>query len=62
MQRTLRNWLLPMLSRAGLVEGFVLTSTWSTEPHEITITADGLAFLKTYFRNLIQSAPLFQAA
>ena len=62
MQRTLRNWLLPMLSRAGLVEGFVLTTTWSTEPHEIAITEKGLGFLKSYFAELAQTSPLFQTA
>lgn len=60
MQRTLRNWLLPMLSRAGLIEGFVLTTTWSTEPHEIAITPKGLACLKAYFSQLAETAPLFQ--
>ncbi len=60
MQRTLRNWVLPMLSQAGLIDGFVLTTTWSTEPHEIAITDKGLDFLKTYFTELAQASPLFQ--
>ena len=62
MQRTLRNWLLPMLLRAGFIEGFVLTNTWSTEPHEISITDEGLVFLKAYFANLALSCPLYQSA
>jgi len=60
MQRTLRNWLLPMLSQAGLIDGFVLTTTWSTEPHEITITSKGLNLMKSYFGRLTQTSPLFQ--
>lgn len=49
MQRTLRNWLLPLLTDAQWIEGFVLTDDWSSSPHEITITQKGLRAVDNYF-------------
>lgn len=53
MQRTLRNWLLPMLSEAGWIDGFVSTENWSTSPHEIEITDKGIDVVVGYFDRLL---------
>ncbi len=52
MQRSLRNWLLPLLTEAGWIEGFALTEAWSTSPHEISITAKGRSAVSNYFRRV----------
>jgi hypothetical protein len=52
MQRTLRNWLLPMLTEAGWIDGFVRTTDWSTSPHEIEISDRGLSATIAYLSKL----------
>lgn len=53
MQRTLRNWLLPLLRDLSWIEGFVETEDWSSSPHEISISDIGLERMKAYFQKLI---------
>jgi hypothetical protein len=55
MQRTLRNWLLPLLTEVQWIEGFVVTSDWSSSPHEITITSTGLKAVEDYFTRVKQA-------
>lgn len=54
MQRTLRNWLLPLLSNAGWIEGFITTEEWSSTPHEIGITSKGIRAMIDYFEKCAQ--------
>ncbi len=56
MQRSLRNWMLPMLTQIGWIEGFVTTDDWSTQPHEIEITERGLAAVKSYLGRVSENA------
>lgn len=48
----IRNWLLPLLTEAGWIEGFALTEAWSTSPHEITITQKGRGAVSDYFKRV----------
>jgi hypothetical protein len=52
MQRSLRNWVMPLLRDAGWISGFVETQEWSSTPHEIQITGKGLAAVAAYLRKL----------
>lgn len=52
MQRTLRNWIMPLLTEAGWVDGFVETDSWSSTPHEIQITQKGLDAVMIYLRSI----------
>lgn len=60
MERKLRRHVLPVLARAGFIEGFEKREKWSTKGHRICITERGLEAQTRYLnRCATLCAPLF---
>lgn len=52
MQRTLRNWMLPVLCEVGWIEGIRANDVESVSTHAIAITPKGLMAVHCYLEKL----------
>jgi hypothetical protein len=52
MQRTLRNWLLPLLGEAGWIEGFDGDGLGAIKTHEVRISLKGMNAVQRYFQRI----------